>query len=286
MALPTDVFELADSIPRSSFTKVNIAGFFVYLYGIDELTPDQAKDTTVFIHVHGRTRTYKDAEEMAHELLHQQRARGGTKKGLVVATLDNRNHGIRAIDTMSIQDWKGGNPKHAQDMLSMMKGIELDVKTMMDFLEAYFDGIFTPTEYIMTGTSLGGHVTWDVLAEDPRISKAIIIVGSTDLTSMLVERLGGYSSVSEVPTGTPEWPKSIERLYVERDKRLREIKGKKILILNGDIDPLVPSKFTRPWLDQCAASNEVAFVEQEGFGHGVSYQMMDSVADWVLKVLV
>jgi hypothetical protein len=88
---------LPDSTPRSSKKTINIAGFFVYLYGIDELTPEQAKDTTVLFHIHGRTRTYKDAEEIAHQLLYELRERGGTKKGLVVATLDNRNHGMRAV---------------------------------------------------------------------------------------------------------------------------------------------------------------------------------------------
>lgn len=76
---------------------INIAGFFVYLYGVDELSLQQAKDTTVLFHVHGRTRTYKDAEDFAHQLLFEIRKRGEAHRGLVVAALDNRNHGLRAV---------------------------------------------------------------------------------------------------------------------------------------------------------------------------------------------
>lgn len=98
---PNDKFELLDSTPRSSLTVINISGFHLYLYGVDELTPAQRQDTTVIFHIHGRTRTYKDAEEIAHHLLSESRARGVTRKGLVVATFDNRNHGTRAVCTIS-----------------------------------------------------------------------------------------------------------------------------------------------------------------------------------------
>lgn len=97
MVRPHDTFVLANESPRSSKTTINIAGFIVYLYGVDELSAEQARDTTVLFHIHGRTRTYKDAEELAHQLLYDLRLRGGTNKGLVVATFDNRNHGERAV---------------------------------------------------------------------------------------------------------------------------------------------------------------------------------------------
>jgi len=69
MSAPHAHFQLPDGTPRSSKTAINIAGFQVYLYGVDELTPEQAKDTTVLFHVHGRTRTYQDVEPIAHQLL-------------------------------------------------------------------------------------------------------------------------------------------------------------------------------------------------------------------------
>ncbi|KAH7160468.1 Alpha/Beta hydrolase protein [Dactylonectria estremocensis] len=285
MMSPSDRFELLESTPRSSLTVFNIAGFHVYLYGVDELSAEQAKDTTVLFHIHGRTRTYKDAEEVAHHLISECRARGPTKKGLVVATLDNRNHGSRAIDKIAIQDWEGGNPRHAQDMLSMMDGIVADVQTIITFLESYVEGLFTPTKFIVTGTSLGGHVAWDILARDDRVNNGIIIVGSPNLTDMLVERLDRYTSTTDGVTGSKEWPKSIEKLYLARDKRLEEISGKEFLILNGAIDPLVPAKFTLPWVQKFGANNKVTLVEQEDNGHWVSLQMMEKMVNWVMEAL-
>ncbi|KAH7136273.1 Alpha/Beta hydrolase protein [Dactylonectria macrodidyma] len=283
---PNDRFELLESTPRSSLTVLNIAGFHVYLYGVEQLNAEQAKDTTVLFHIHGRTRTYKDAEEIAHRLLSECRTRGPTKKGLVVATLDNRNHGSRAIDETAIQDWEGGNPRHAQDMLSMMDGIVADVQTIITFLESYVEGLFTPTKFIVTGVSLGGHATWDILARDDRVNNGIIIVGSPNLTDMLRERLDKYKSTRDGATGATEWPKSIENLYLARDKSLEGISGKEFLILNGAIDPLVPAKFTLPWVQNFGANNKVTVFEQEDNGHWVSIQMMEKIVDWVTDTLV
>lgn len=98
MSLKTQRFDtLPESTIKSSETKINIAGFHVYLYGVDELSPQQAKNTVVLFHVHGRTRTYKNAELFAHQFLFQLRQHGTLEKGFVVATFDNRNHGARAV---------------------------------------------------------------------------------------------------------------------------------------------------------------------------------------------
>jgi len=285
MSAPHAHFQLPDGTPRSSKTAINIAGFQVYLYGVDELTPEQAKDTTVLFHVHGRTRTYQDVEPIAHQLLAATKQRGKIQKGLVIATFDNRNHGQRAIDDISIQDWKAGNPKHAQDMLSMIDGITLDVRTVIKFLESYVGGTFVPTQFIMTGLSLGGHVAWNVLAEEPLVKTAVPIIGSPDLTHLLLDRLGGYKSAAEVPPGTKEWPESIARLYQARDESVTKISGKRILILNGALDPLVPSRFTRPWVQEHGDQNDVTFVEQADTGHWLSHQMMDRMVDWLFKDL-
>lgn len=75
---------------------INIAGVLIYLYGVDELHPKKAQDTTVLFHVHGRTRDYHDGEDIAHQVLFETR-RLNPLKGLVVATMDNRNHGTRAV---------------------------------------------------------------------------------------------------------------------------------------------------------------------------------------------
>ena len=153
----------------------------------------------------------------------------------------------------------------------------------MKFLESYVDRIFVPTQYIATGLSLGGHATWSLLAEEPRITAAIIIVGSPNLTELLLERLRTHTT--GVPQGAKEWPRALEKLYQERDERVKLITGRKILILNGAADPLVPSKFTRPWVESHADRNDVTFLEVEQNGHWLSDKMMDTISDWVWPLL-
>ena len=153
--------------------------------------------------------------------------------------------------------------------------------TVMKFLESYVDGIFIPTQFIVTGFSLGGHVTWNLLAEECGITTAIVISGSPNLTDLLLERLEVQNSTSSVLHGTRKWPQLIEELYQARDKRMKQITGKNILILTGTVDTLVPSKFARDWVEKYADKNNVTFLEQEETGHWLSYDMMDKVSDWV-----
>lgn len=59
-------------------------------------------------------------------------------------------------------------------------------------------------------------------------------------------------------------------VYLARDKSVWGISGKEILISNGAIDPLVPSKFTSPWVESYGANNKVTLFKQEDNGHLVS----------------
>lgn len=97
---PNDRFRLDDQTIKSSQTTIVISGFHLHLYGVKELNEVQAKNTSVLFHVHGRTCTYKDAEEIAHHILSAWRSHGSVEKGLVVATFDNRNHGSRRVSRL------------------------------------------------------------------------------------------------------------------------------------------------------------------------------------------
>ncbi|KAE8366897.1 Alpha/Beta hydrolase protein [Aspergillus caelatus] len=283
MSLQNQPFtKLPESTTRSSKTTINIAGFHVYLYGADELSQQQAKDTVVLFHVHGRTRSYADAELFAHQFLFQLKQMGSLTRGFVVATFDSRNHGERAIDSLAVQDWNGGNQKHAHDMLAMIDGNVLDIQTVMKYLSVYTEGRFTPTEFVMSGLSLGGHTAWDILSKVQGIKAAIIIVGSPNLTDLLIERLGNAAD-SKIGADSTKWPESISSMYRARDQVLGHIDGKSILILNGALDALVPSKFTVPWVEKNGSRNDVSFNVFENTGHWLSLEMMDTIVQWVLQ---
>ncbi|KAJ5766175.1 uncharacterized protein N7511_003791 [Penicillium nucicola] len=183
---------------------------------------------------------------------------------------DNPYSRVSCIDSLAIQDWKGGNPKHGQDMLSMIDGTASDIRTVMKFLPCYVDG---------------GHVTWNLLSEEPSVAGAIIIVGSPNITSLLTERLG-YSSPSDIVEGSTEWPRSLKILCEERDRAMAKISGKKILILNGALDTLVPSKFTSSWVVTHAHQNEVKYVVQDDSGHWLSVRMVEEIVEWVAQALI
>ncbi|KAJ5572966.1 Alpha/Beta hydrolase protein [Penicillium hetheringtonii] len=270
--------KLPEDTVKSSVLKINIAGFHTYVYGIDELSPEQAKNTVVLFHIHGRTRSNVEAERFAHQFLHQLRQHGPSKKGFVVATFDDRNHGERAIDTKSIQSWKQGNDKHAHDMLAMIDGIAQDIQMVMRYLRLYVEDRFNPTEFVISGHSLGGHTSWNILADEPKIKAAIISVGCPNMHDLMVDRLGGKDIVDPI-----RWPDSISEYYSERDQRVARIEGKQILILNGALDKLVPSRFSVPWVEKYGGKNDVSFNVFENSGHWFSLEMMDKVIEWVVE---
>ncbi|KAK9446529.1 Alpha/Beta hydrolase protein [Limtongia smithiae] len=278
-------FALPESTPRSSETTVNVGGLLLHIYGAAELTPAQKGDTVVLLHAHGRTRSHLDAANIAHQLLHDIRAKG-CRRGLVVAAFDNRNHGIRKIDDISIQSWAGGNVHHAQDMAAMVDGISLDLHGVVKYLSAYISStLFTPTEFIASGVSLGGHATWNLLAMEPSIKVAIPIVGTTDLHALLLDRVQSFLRTKDVPADAPEWPLEIQNLLKARDAVIAGIKGKKILILNGEVDAIVPDVFTKDWVEKYAANNEVTYIHQAETGHFLSFAGLNRMVEFILPTL-
>ena len=156
----------------------------------------------------------------------------------------------------------------------------------MTFLESYVEGAFVPKEFFVTGFSMGGHVTWDMLANDSRVSAGVIISGSPDLSAMLKERLSIHRGDSEgLLEGASEWPTSIAKLYVARDRRLEGMTGKKLLLLHGTNDALVPLKFVTPWIERFGGNNDVVLIQKEETGHWVSRAMMDDMTNWILDVV-
>ncbi|KAK9468773.1 Alpha/Beta hydrolase protein [Lipomyces arxii] len=271
----TDTFALPETTPAVSVKTINIAGVLVYLCGVAELTPAQAQDVTVVFHSHGRTRSHKNALAVAFQAFSEIKDR---KKGLVFVTMDNRNHGARAIDELSIQTWNKGNVHHGQDMMSMVDGIAADYKLVMNHLQAYVGSEFIITEFIATGTSLGGHVTWNLLAQDKRIQRGVIFVGCPNMTALLLDRVGEQKD-------TILWNKYLEQVCLDRDAEIAGITGKEIVILNGAEDTLVSDKFTKGWVEKYGKNNKVLYKVQEGRGHGLSFGMVEDFVKWLAEVV-
>ncbi|KAF9893968.1 hypothetical protein FE257_008939 [Aspergillus nanangensis] len=167
-------------------------------------------------------------------------------------------------------------------MLAMIDGNVFDIETVMKYLKVYIGDRFTPTEFVMSRLSLGGYTAWNILANVQAVRAAIIIVGSPNLTDLLTERLG-HAVDGEDGVDSTKWPTPISAMYKARDQSLAQIDGKHVLILNGALDALVPSRFTLSWVERYGSRNDVSFNVFENTGHWLSLEMMDTIVEWVLQ---
>ncbi len=113
-----------------------------------------------------------------------------SKTGLIAVSFDQRNHGTREVDTLANEAWRGGNPKHAQDMFSCYHGSAQDTSLLIDYISAYaFPGNEKSiTQHMVFGISLGGHAAWHCILSDPRITTAIVCIGCPDYTRLMSDR--------------------------------------------------------------------------------------------------
>jgi pimeloyl-ACP methyl ester carboxylesterase len=209
-------------------------------------------------------------------------------KGLIAVSFDQRNHGTREVDKLANEAWRGGNPRHAPDMFSQIHGTAADNSILLDYLGAYIfpekDSIDI-TQNLVFGISLGGHAAWQVLLRDPRISTGVIGIGCPDYKNLMTDRarlskiadwnpddLSSFLTSKSFtqtllaavekydPAGLLMGP--LDRLTIsdhlqapsdhEKDrisKLLDEtLQGKRILLLSGGADKLVPYKSGEPFL--------------------------------------
>ncbi|KAH8703500.1 Alpha/Beta hydrolase protein [Talaromyces proteolyticus] len=293
--------------PHSSRTELIIGGLRTYVYGIEEIEKAGYQDVAVLYLAHGRTRTYRDMEMTAYEILHQYRNTQGQKKaGLIAVAFDMRNHGERVVTPKSNQAWTNGNVTHAQDMIGAVSGSAQDIELLINYLPTYlpqFDKFYN----VVSGVSLGGHTSWRVGTDaNSKLQGLAIVIGSPNLTGLLLSRLGvkiGELSVPEdelytvpydklSPVLTEEqrrrWPRALSELIAELDRNTAEKFPRNVptYILNGKLDPLVPDRFTKAWVakrrDEGYAN--IDYFVQENTGHTCTDVMVDNIAQWLVKL--
>ncbi|KAL3706944.1 hypothetical protein TMatcc_007957, partial [Talaromyces marneffei ATCC 18224] len=304
------------STPRSSKTELQIGGLKTYIYGLDQAREQGHTDLGVLYIAHGRTRSYRDSEPLAHKILHQVRSDATPKRaGLIVVAVDARNHGERKLNDMTNMDWTEGNESHAQDMLSVISGSAHDYELLIDYLPTYLPE-FNRFYNFMSGISLGGHTSWRVatspVAQRGKLHGVAIIIGCPKLTSLLLSRLGvdleaaaqkfsvpidliytiSYDKLSTILTDQQRqrWPRALAELAASLDRVTEQSYPRDIptYILNGKLDPLVPDKFTAQWVKQRREVDKYDNIEyfvQENTGHTCTNQMVDNVSRWLAGLL-
>ena len=265
------------NVQPASWKRMNVAGILVTVYGLQELPPNVAEVSCLWL-LHGRGDTQDSMSYTAAALLHSWNSRSKQgQKALIALAFDQRNHGSRMIDDKANVSWKQGNPTHGQDMFNLYSGTASDLSLLITQIPQYLP--YKLTEHICAGVSLGGHATWQSLVSEPRVKAGIVVIGCPDYVRLMSDRAIRSKLATTTDTdppgrnflGSQDFPASLieaveasdpagiflgELDTVTGDDHLhhpsaseqaslrplleRRLAGKKILCMGGGNDKLVP----------------------------------------------
>jgi len=269
--------------------------------------------------LHGRRSDSQALDSMAAALVRrcaQAGHEGEHRRNLVVVTLDHRNHGHRCVHDLANHAWSGGNPTHAQDMLSIQYGTAQDVSMLVSLLPAYLPAALRVELWACLGVSLGGHATWLALLHDPRITVGVPILGCCDFLALMRQRLrhikeeqggtkpgaheaaGGVSDGGTAREGEEEQlPDALKSAVDLLDaagmgqRAVERLKDRKILVLSRAHDWLVPHVCSQPFIEQLQFAMAAApegggvceVIAEPGKAHKVSEAMETAAGDWLAR---
>ncbi|RMI97187.1 hypothetical protein CDV36_016249 [Fusarium kuroshium] len=278
-------------VPRVSQIELPISGIITTVHGLDEL-PAATTEVAVLWLLHPRLERSETMAPLASIAIYAwnqrcNRDRSRANKGLLAVSIDLRNHGRRQTNPLANQVWRTGNPNHAMDMVSICQGTASDVTLLIDHLPSYIFPSGKPriTQHLCCGVSLGGHITWQLLVGEPRITTNIILLGCADLLGLLTDR----ARLSKLPSfadttppgdkfiGSRDFPASLATVLRDVDaaqrimgsaygtsrrevseaeaQQLRKCimserpRGKRLLVVSGGADRMAPYKLTSPVME-------------------------------------
>ena len=221
------------------------------------------------------------------------------------------------------------NPTHAMDMLGIYAGTTLDLGLIIDLLPSYLEFHYNPpsstaaapyislpqiTQHIALGVSLGGHAAYLAALHLPKITSAIAVIGCPDYPALMLHRLkqckllpttNGNTNTNTVSTrylpnsfldltsSTPISSPSPLLASPHAEELLDALAGKKLLVLSGKQDTLVPAELASGFVQNVkrevtqvggalfgtgAGIREVLF---EGVGHEFTEEMAEEVRGFV-----
>ncbi|GAA6062521.1 hypothetical protein JCM10212_001571 [Sporobolomyces blumeae] len=299
-----------------------VGGLPVHVYGLERLGQGEGRrrDVAVLFLLHGRLgrASHPLISTFANRLVAGPESSPPRQEGdldLVVVTFDQRNHGHRVVDYERNLGWREGgkmrdqerkergvrddeldNESHAVDMMAIQTGTARDVSFLIDFLPP----VLFPhderhvQEWYCAGISLGGHATWLALGHDPRISLGIPIIGSPSTLTLLSDRAQSLAPClgGPLPVSGPFFPSTFVSLLDRVDPSNLPIestwKGKKVLVLSGQDDELVPfekggtSAFVERLRTEAGLDRLDVWV-QPNTGHACTPEMMARSTEFVWK---
>jgi len=257
----------------------------------------QPRSVAILFLLHGRKDSVKDVDAIARTILEKNPENDQQQRKLWVVTLDHRNHGQRLVDSKANRAWtdRVSNNLHAMDMYSIQMGTAQDVSFLIDFIPAYLfpNDDCKVDAWGVAGISLGGHSTWIALSIDPRITLGIPIIGCPNYLELIKHR----AHTSAIAFQAPQIPNSLITLVNTSDPASKDFKslnssnpflGKKILVLSGKEDPLVPWSASESFVDALEVGPEgvkKVFL-QEGVKHTCTNEMVDEAAAFIGQYLL
>ncbi|KAG9311766.1 hypothetical protein JVU11DRAFT_8009 [Chiua virens] len=291
---------------------------------VDVHSHRDAVDSTLPVHalflLHGRTDSTKSVVPIARSILEFNYEPGtARKKDLIIiayasilrstcrllASLtrrdqDHRNHGKRLVDPQRNQAWHKdpakNNPQHAVDMYTIQTGTVHDLTFLIDHIPAYLYPHVERNivEWGVAGISLGGHSAWIALVRGTLgFNFAIPIIGCPDYTKLISQRAQDAGVLFEAPH-YPLHLKTYVDAYDPASFPFREngvtnpFLGKRVLVLSGAKDKLVPWTASQAFVEGLEVGNGVKkVVLEEDAGHECTPTMIQEaalfVSNWLTK---
>ncbi|CDO58037.1 hypothetical protein DV495_003994 [Geotrichum candidum] len=225
---------------------------------------------------------------------------------------------------MHAQDMFSGIIGTAQDVELVIDMLPAYLDPLILLRGKSAEGVTAPTKVvnIVSGVSQGGHISWQVAATGKAVA-VVPIIGSPYLTFMLLQRLLvqvrklepteadavlnavgvplyelSYADLqAKVFKGKSDhleqyWPEALHKLVAAADNRVfTGISQHKVSvrIINSREDPLVPARFSLPWLKQQGVLTEEdtspLLFQQDNVGHVCTPVMVDELSEHLVRVV-
>ncbi|KAI0763937.1 Alpha/Beta hydrolase protein [Trametes elegans] len=290
--------------PEPALQTLVVGGLAANVYSQPKATPAGAPVVVAFL-LHGRNGSALKMGEFVNGLFDEVHALRRTHAGphaardLYIVTIDHRNHGKRLVDKQANQGWSDdaekNNPRHAIDMYAIQTGTAQDVSYLVDFLPAYLfpNGERTISQFVCIGKSLGGHATWLVLRNEPRIRIGVPVIAAPDYLALMSRRARSH----KLPVGPPYFPQVLLDLIARADPAAapyaaagpeNPFRGKKVLVLSGAEDKKVPWAVAKEFVERLNVGGEQEggvkeVIVEDGTGHEFSPGMVKEAARFVWK---
>ena len=210
----------------------------------------------------------------------------------------------------------------------------MDTSLLMDYLSSYLFPLSDRAivDHLVMGISLGGHAAWQLLLLEPRISTAVVGIGCPDYTRLMMDRAAKSKLQTWTRSATPgedflgsnDFPRGlmgavekwdparrlmggldegdVENPSEKQREQLRPLmrnflQDRRILILSGAADKLVPYRCSAPFLHFLGKAldrdggwtvdGEVRLTDRvfEGVGHEMNAEMRAEALSFIVEAM-